>query len=80
MDNGLGVSVVIPCFNEEDNIFPLWDELCPVLENLNRTWEVIFVDDCSSDTTAQRIRDLNRKEIVLLSHSVNRGESAAQLT
>ncbi len=80
MDKNLGISVVIPCFNEEDNILPLWNELCPVLENLNRTWEVIFVDDCSSDTTAQRIRDLNRKEVVLLSHPVNQGESAAQLT
>ena len=80
MDNNLDISVVIPCFNEEDNIVPLWNELSPVLDSLDSTWEVIFVDDCSSDTTAQKIRDLKRKEVVLLSHLVNQGESAAQLT
>ena len=80
MHRDLGISVVIPCFNEEENIFSLWDELYPVLESLNISWEVIFVDDCSSDSTAQKIRDINREEIILLSHKVNQGESAAQLT
>tara|TARA_B100000686_G_scaffold81307_2_gene87815 strand:+ start:312 stop:1016 length:705 start_codon:yes stop_codon:yes gene_type:complete len=80
MDEKIVISVVIPCFNEEDNIFSLWHELCPVLESLDTSWEVIFVDDCSSDSTAQKIRDLDRNEVILLSHSVNQGESAAQLT
>ena len=69
MHRDLGISVVIPCFNEEENIFSLWDELYPVLESLNISWEVIFVDDCSSDSTAQKIRDINREEIILLSHN-----------
>ena len=41
----VGLSVVIPVFNEESCLEPLWDTLAPVLGQGNRTWEVLFVDD-----------------------------------
>ncbi len=51
------VSVVIPVYNEEGNIGPLLDELRGVLEGLGRPWEVIVVDDGSTDGTAARLRE-----------------------
>jgi glycosyltransferase involved in cell wall biosynthesis len=49
------VSVVIPFFNEEDNVTPLLDELYDNLRSLGRPFEVIGVDDGSSDGTFARL-------------------------
>lgn len=46
------LSVVIPAYNEAENIAPLLRRLTPVLDSLNSPWEIIFVDDGSSDATA----------------------------
>ncbi|MFO7321339.1 MAG: glycosyltransferase, partial [Chloroflexota bacterium] len=43
------LSVVIPVYNEGENIEPLYDELSSALNDLNRSYEVIVVDDGSSD-------------------------------
>ena len=45
----MDVSVVIPLFNERDNLGPLHDELARVLGGLGRTYEMLFVDDGSTD-------------------------------
>ena len=47
------LSVVIPVFNEQDNLDPLLAELAPVLEGLGLPWEVLFVNDASTDASAQ---------------------------
>jgi glycosyltransferase involved in cell wall biosynthesis len=39
------ISVVIPLYNEEDNIEPLYEQLTSVLGNLYHDFEIIFVDD-----------------------------------
>ncbi|MGH7272349.1 MAG: glycosyltransferase family 2 protein [Polyangiaceae bacterium] len=55
------VSVVIPVFNEIDNLVPLLDELSTVLASIDsppRPFEVIVVDDGSTDGTAERLREL----------------------
>ena len=46
------ISVVVPVYNERDNVGPLTDELIPVLRELPQRSEVIFVDDGSRDGTA----------------------------
>jgi len=45
------LSVIIPLFNEEENVQPLLDELFGELAKLGRSHEVICVDDGSSDGT-----------------------------
>ena len=46
------VSVLIPVFNEAENLEPLRAELVAALEALGRTWEVVLVDDGSTDASA----------------------------
>ncbi len=50
------ISVVIPVYNEEGGLQILFDRLYPVLDNLGRQYEVIFVDDGSSDRSVAVLR------------------------
>ncbi|MCC7104738.1 MAG: glycosyltransferase family 2 protein [Chloroflexi bacterium] len=52
------LSVIIPILNEEENIPALHEELMGVLETLGRTFEVIYVDDGSTDRSFELLRDL----------------------
>jgi dolichol-phosphate mannosyltransferase len=56
------LSIVIPSFNEEKNLQPLYSELMEVLPSLNMTWEIIFADDGSVDNTWGEIVSLHEKE------------------
>src|SRR4051812_45736355 len=42
-------SVVLPVYNEEESLDPLVKEIREQMDKLNRSYEIIFVDDCSSD-------------------------------
>jgi dolichol-phosphate mannosyltransferase len=57
---GPELTLVIPTLNERDNIGPLVELLDEALDTVS--WEVIFVDDDSSDGTAQRIREISRRD------------------
>ncbi len=52
------VSVVVPLYNEADNVKELYDRLTAVLEGVGRTHELVFVDDGSRDLTFQLRRSL----------------------
>ena len=52
------VSIVIPVFNESANLPALWARLNPVVDNLGRPCEVIFIDDGSRDDSLQILRGL----------------------
>src|SRR2546422_4860911 len=56
------VSVVIPLFNESDNVLSLYSTLKASVEESGRSWEVIFVDDGSTDTTYQILGELHAKD------------------
>jgi dolichol-phosphate mannosyltransferase len=73
------LSVVIPVYNEEENLEPLWGELVPVLDGLGLQFEVIFVDDGSQDRSAEVIRSLREgdRRVRLVRFKANAGESAA---
>ena len=44
-----GIAIVVPVFNEADNVAPLVAELARVFANVPDPWEIILVDDCSTD-------------------------------
>ncbi len=73
------LSVVIPCHNEAENVGPLLDALVPVLAGVTPAFEVLFVDDGSSDDTARRLRARCAADprIRLLRLSRNYGKEAA---
>ena len=52
------VSVIVPLYNEEDNVFPLSAEIEQALSDFTHPWEVIFVDDGSSDATRKRLTEV----------------------
>lgn len=72
-------SVVIPLKNEAGNIGELIQELEPVMQNLGKPWELICIDDGSTDETAQILNELSIKKSFLrfLSFNRNYGQSSA---
>ena len=52
------LSIVIPIHNEEHSILPLYDRLTLVLEQLQRPYEILFVDDASSDRSFELLANL----------------------
>jgi glycosyltransferase involved in cell wall biosynthesis len=52
------LSVVIPVHNEEQALLPLYDRLTAVLERLGRPYEIIFVDDASTDRSFELLANL----------------------
>ena len=72
------ISIIIPVYNEEDNILPLYNKLKPVLKNLGEH-EIIFVDDGSTDRTFQRLEECaeNDKRVKIVKFRRNFGQSAA---
>jgi glycosyltransferase involved in cell wall biosynthesis len=56
------ISVVIPLYNEQDCIEPLYQELGSVLDGLGCSYEVVVVDDGSRDASFSRLRDLHERD------------------
>ena len=76
---GPAVSIVIPVYNEEPNLEPLYERLERVLEELGRSYEVIFVDDGSQDRSLEVLCRLQEKHdaIRLIQLNRNYGQHAA---
>ena len=52
------LSIVIPIHNEEPSILPLYDRLTSVLEGMQKPYEMIFVDDASTDRSFDLLANL----------------------
>jgi glycosyltransferase involved in cell wall biosynthesis len=75
----MDVSVVIPLFNERDNLVPLHGELDRVMQGLKRSYELIFVDDGSTDGGLQVLRDIKARDphVRVVRLARNSGQTAA---
>ena len=73
------LSVIFPAFNEEGNIRRTVETMIRVLPKVATTWEIIVVDDGSSDATALICQELKAQhpEVVVICHGQNRGYGAA---
>ena len=54
------LSIVIPVFNEEENLRILTTELVEVLQSLKKSWEVIFIDDGSTDGSFKVLKSFQK--------------------
>ena len=75
------LSVVIPCLNEGGNIEPFCAEIRAALRDVP-DWEIVVVDDGSSDDTAAKVRELGKADprVRLVRHRSSCGQSAAIAT
>jgi len=71
------VSIILPVFNEAENLRLLLPALFENLERLNRPYEIVVVDDGSTDDTANALRDLSRPGLRVVFLRRNAGQTAA---
>lgn len=71
------VTVIIPVYNEEKNITVLYDQLNSVLSSLDESYEIIIIDDGSTDETVNKIRQTEDKNIKLIQFQRNFGKAVA---
>jgi glycosyltransferase involved in cell wall biosynthesis len=77
--NGTSISIIVPVFNEAANIGPLVARLAPVLDGTGLSWDVLFVNDGSTDETISAIRAEHARDarIKAISFSRNFGKEIA---
>ncbi len=73
------VSILIPLYNEEESLRPLYEEIKNALRKISIDYEILFFDDGSTDTSLEIIKELSRKDpkIKYISFRKNYGKSAA---
>jgi glycosyltransferase involved in cell wall biosynthesis len=75
----MNLSVVVPVYNEEENLEPLTREVISAVQPLGGDYELIMVDDGSTDRTFHKLSDIHREDprIKILRLSRNFGQTAA---
>lgn len=71
------ISIVVPCYNEEETIKPFYTEITKTFENIKEDYEVIFINDGSADNTLKLIKEISDSHIKYISFSRNFGKEAA---
>lgn len=73
------VSLIIPVYNEEDNIQPLFEQMKATMDSLNREVELILVDDGSKDSTPEKLQALAAEDsrVIVVQFRKNYGQTAA---
>lgn len=75
----LKYSIVVPFYNECDNIVPLYNKLVEVMESVGNSFELVFVDDGSNDTSFRTLKEIfdHDPRVNLLRLRRNFGQTAA---
>ena len=73
------ISIIIPCHNESGNIATLYDRVCAVMDQSGESWEMICVNDGSSDDTLIQLIALHHQDerVLVIDLSRNFGKEAA---
>lgn len=74
------LSIIIPCYNEEDNVRVIYDEIYNVFNTKKISYELIFVNDGSQDNTFEKLNELikqKKQNIKIVDFSRNFGKEAA---
>lgn len=77
----MSLSVVVPVCNERENLWPLYQQLAAVLPSMGRAWEIVFVDDGSTDGSTGQLRLLAERDphVRVVVFRRNFGQTAALL-
>jgi glycosyltransferase involved in cell wall biosynthesis len=72
-------SVIVPVYNEEGNLFPIYEKISQTMNKMGKKWEIIFVNDGSSDSSEDELKKLAEKheEIIVINFTRNFGQTAA---
>ena len=76
----MNLSLVVPVYNEQDNLPLLFEAINKVMPTMNRTWEVILVDDGSQDNSLAVLNEYAKKDpahVRVISFRRNFGQTAA---
>jgi glycosyltransferase involved in cell wall biosynthesis len=78
-DQAVTHSVVVPFYNEEENIWPLYVKIVEVMDSLGEPYEMIFIDDGSRDRSYDILTDIlaNDRRVMLVKLRRNFGQTAA---
>lgn len=71
------ISIVVPCYNEEENVEPISEAIISEINKLqNYTYELIFIDNCSTDKTREKLIQLcnKNKDIKAIFNAKNFGQ------
>jgi glycosyltransferase involved in cell wall biosynthesis len=73
------ISIVIPLYNEEENVRELHSRLKPVMDLIKEEYEIIFIDDGSTDNTLTLLQEIQASDdtVIVLSLRRNFGQTAA---
>ena len=72
---GIEYSVVIPIYNEEENIIQLNKEIKLVMDNISKNYEIIYINDGSSDNSLNELQKL--KNVIIVNLNKNYGQATA---
>lgn len=76
-ENKIALSIVIPVLNEEESVLKLHQALNPVLQQYGQPYEIIFVDDGSTDKTSELVSGIQDPQVVLIRLRRRFGQTAA---
>ena len=74
------LSVFLPCYNEGNNLESTFNKILPKIRTIARTWEIIIVNDGSTDKTGEIARKFCHNypdNVRIITHNHNRGYGAA---
>ncbi|CAN0573768.1 unnamed protein product, partial [Laminaria digitata] len=75
----MDISILVPFYNEEGNIKDLYDEIIEVMDKTGKTYEMVFVDDGSTDRTGEILGEISEGDdrVVPIHFIRNFGQTAA---
>lgn len=75
----LEISVVVPAYNEKENIDPLISELTRVLNPMKKSYEIIIIDDGSADGSREKLQEIQKQcsQVRVVRFKHNHGQTAA---
>lgn len=75
------ISVIVPVYNEADNLVALYEQAVVVLQKLEQPWELIFINDGSTDGSQERLEELAERDqcVKVIKFCRNFGQTAAMM-